>query len=83
MNKPEITPPPLFHHIRDATTAAHQCHSLTTSDFGALVQGGSELSFDMPHINRDMVVVIQGLVILFCGALGNVFKGWWRKLAKN
>jgi simple sugar transport system permease protein len=42
--------------------------------FGALVQGGSELSFDMPHINRDMVVVIQGLVILFCGALDNLFE---------
>ena len=43
--------------------------------FGALVQGGSELSFDMPKINRDMVVVIQGLVILFCGALENLFRG--------
>ena len=42
--------------------------------FGALYQGGSELSFDMPHVNHDMVVVIQGLVILFCGALENVFK---------
>ena len=42
--------------------------------FGAMVQGGSELSFDMPHLNRDMVVVIQGLVILFCGALENIFK---------
>jgi ABC-type uncharacterized transport system permease subunit len=42
--------------------------------FGALYQGGSQLSFDMPKINRDMVVVIQGLVILFCGALENVFK---------
>ncbi len=42
--------------------------------FGALYQGGSQLSFDMPKVNRDMVVVIQGLVILFCGALENVFK---------
>jgi simple sugar transport system permease protein len=42
--------------------------------FGALVQGGSQLSFDMPRINRDMVVVIQGLVILCCGALENVFR---------
>ena len=42
--------------------------------FGALYQGGSELSFDMPHINRDMVVVIQGLVILFCGALEHLFR---------
>jgi general nucleoside transport system permease protein len=36
--------------------------------FGALYQGGSELSFDMPTITRDMVVVIQGLIILVCGA---------------
>ena len=43
--------------------------------FGALAQGGSQLAFDMPKINRDMVVVIQGLVILFCGALENVFRG--------
>jgi simple sugar transport system permease protein len=42
--------------------------------FGALAQGGSQLSFDLPKINRDMVVVIQGLVILFCGALENVFR---------
>lgn len=42
--------------------------------FGALAQGGSLLSFDMPKINRDMVVVIQGLVILFCGALENLFR---------
>jgi simple sugar transport system permease protein len=42
--------------------------------FGALAQGGSQLSFDMPKINRDMVVVIQGLVILFCGALENLFR---------
>ena len=42
--------------------------------FGALAQGGSQLAFDLPKINRDMVVVIQGLVILFCGALENVFR---------
>jgi ABC-type uncharacterized transport system permease subunit len=42
--------------------------------FGALAQGGSQLSFDMPKINRDLVVVIQGLVILFCGALENLFR---------
>jgi len=42
--------------------------------FGALYQGGSQLSFDMPRVNRDMVVLIQGLVILFCGALENVFR---------
>jgi simple sugar transport system permease protein len=42
--------------------------------FGALYQGGSQLSFDMPKINRDMVVVIQGLVILFCGAMENLWR---------
>jgi simple sugar transport system permease protein len=41
--------------------------------FGALYQGGNELAFDMPTITRDMIVVIQGLVILFAGALENLF----------
>ena len=42
--------------------------------FGALYQGGSELSFDMPKLTRDMVVVIQGLIILVCGALENALR---------
>jgi simple sugar transport system permease protein len=42
--------------------------------FGALYQGGSELSFEFPTINRELVVVIQGLVILFAGALENLFR---------
>lgn len=42
--------------------------------FGVLFQGGTELSFDMPKVNRDMVVVIQGLVILFSGAMESVFR---------
>ena len=29
----------------------------------------AELAFEMPRIKREMVVVIQGLVILFSGAL--------------
>ena len=37
--------------------------------FGILYQGGAWLSFDMPNITREMIVVIQGLVILFAGAL--------------
>ncbi|MEJ1156924.1 ABC transporter permease [Prosthecomicrobium sp. N25] len=37
--------------------------------FGVLYQGGAELAFEKPKITRDMVVVIQGLVILFAGAL--------------
>ena len=42
--------------------------------FGALYQGGSELAFEIPTFTSDMVVVIQGLVILFCGALENIFR---------
>ena len=41
--------------------------------FGALYQGGAELAFEIPAITRDMVVVIQGLVILFTGALEYLF----------
>ena len=29
-----------------------------------------------PEINRDMIVVIQGLVILFMGALEQTFRPW-------
>ncbi|MFP8965446.1 ABC transporter permease [Pokkaliibacter sp. CJK22405] len=42
--------------------------------FGALYQGGAELAFDMPNITRDMVVMIQGLIILFCGALEFMYR---------
>jgi len=42
--------------------------------FGILYQGGAELSFQKPTISRDMIVVIQGLVILFMGALEQVFR---------
>jgi general nucleoside transport system permease protein len=37
--------------------------------FGALAQGGSELAFEIPAFTRDMVTAVQGLVVLFCGAL--------------
>lgn len=37
--------------------------------FGALAQGGSELAFEIPAFSRDMVTAVQGLVVLFCGAL--------------
>jgi simple sugar transport system permease protein len=42
--------------------------------FGVLYQGGSELAFEMPKISRDMIVVIQALVILFTGALENLVR---------
>ncbi len=42
--------------------------------FGILYQGGAELAFEMPAISRDMIVVIQALVILFTGALENLVR---------
>lgn len=44
--------------------------------FGVLYQGGAELAFEIPAITREMVVVIQGLVILFSGALANMPRRW-------
>ena len=42
--------------------------------FGVLYQGGAELAFEMPAISREMIVVIQALVILFTGALDNMVR---------
>jgi simple sugar transport system permease protein len=42
--------------------------------FGALYQGGAELSLDVPALTRDMVVLIQGLVILVCGAFEHALR---------
>ena len=42
--------------------------------FGALYQGGLELQFSMPAITRDMIVVIQALVILFTGAMEGLLR---------
>ncbi len=40
--------------------------------FGALYQGGAELAFEIPGFSRDMVYTLQGLVVLFCGAMAQV-----------
>ena len=48
--------------------------------FGALYQGGAELAFEIPQITKEMVVVIQGLVILFSGALANMPRPWFANL---
>ena len=42
--------------------------------FGILYQGGSEVTFEMPNIARYMFVAVQGLIILFSGALENLFR---------
>ncbi len=52
--------------------------------FGVLYQGGAELAFEVPTITRELVVTIQGLVILFSGALAYMSTPWvtrvWRAL---
>jgi ABC-type uncharacterized transport system permease subunit len=48
--------------------------------FGALFQGGAELAFEIPTITKDMIVVMQGLVILFSGALAYVNRPMLEKL---
>ena len=42
--------------------------------FGALTQGGAELAFEAPDVPSEIVVLIQGLVILLTGALGNMLR---------
>ena len=42
--------------------------------FGMLYHGGLELAFEMPKITRDMIIAIQGLVILFAGAMEHMFR---------
>ncbi|MSP77346.1 MAG: ABC transporter permease [Rhodospirillaceae bacterium] len=48
--------------------------------FGALQQGGAELSMEISAMTREMVVVIQGLIILFSGALANLPRPWLQSL---
>lgn len=42
--------------------------------FGALYQGGTELQFEIPSISPQMVLVIQGLVVFFTGALDRLIR---------
>jgi ABC-type uncharacterized transport system permease subunit len=37
--------------------------------FGALFQGGAEVAFDVRGFSRDMVVMLQGFIVLFSGAM--------------
>ncbi len=47
--------------------------------FGALFQGGTELDFEFQTITREMVLLIQGLIILFSGALALMFVPWMER----
>ena len=40
--------------------------------FGALFQGGAEVTFELPGFTRDMVVAVQGFIVLFSGAMAYV-----------
>src|SRR5471032_855057 len=41
--------------------------------FGALIQGGFDLSLEKPNIPTETFIFIQGLIILFCGAMENLY----------
>jgi ABC-type uncharacterized transport system permease subunit len=58
--------------------------------FGALYQGGAELAFEIPGFSREMVFTLQGLIVLFAGAMAQVAAPalaragckavrWWRR----
>ena len=62
--------------------------------FGALFQGGAEVAFEVRGFSRDMVVMLQGFIVLFSGAMTYVMApllarglGWvsrpFAKLAKD
>jgi len=40
--------------------------------FGALFQGGAEVAFEVRGFSRDMVVMLQGFIVLFSGAMAYV-----------
>lgn len=48
--------------------------------FGILSQGGAELAFEIPAITPEMIIVIQGLIILFSGALANLSRPLFERL---
>jgi general nucleoside transport system permease protein len=48
--------------------------------FGALYQGGAELAFEIQGFSRDMVFTLQGLIVLFAGAMAQVAAPWLTRL---
>jgi simple sugar transport system permease protein len=40
--------------------------------FGALFQGGAEVAFEVRGFSREMVVMLQGFIVLFSGAMAYV-----------
>ncbi len=48
--------------------------------FGVLYQGGVEVSFELQGFSREMVVTVQGLIVLFAGAMSMVSAPLFAKL---
>jgi len=48
--------------------------------FGALFQGGAEVSMEVSGFSRDMVVMLQGFIVLFSGAMAYVISPWVGRL---
>ncbi len=48
--------------------------------FGSLLQGGAELDFEFRTITRDVALLIQGLIVLFSGALALMLAPWLTRL---
>ena len=48
--------------------------------FGFLYQGGAEMTFENPKISRELIVAVQGMIILFAGALPLLFKPMFVRL---
>jgi simple sugar transport system permease protein len=51
--------------------------------FGALTQGGLDLSLEKPLITLEMIIFIQGLIILFVGGLELLFVPLLSKLVRG
>jgi simple sugar transport system permease protein len=53
---------------------------LAATLFGALYQGGAELALEKNNIPRDLVILVQGLVILMAGALEHMYRPFVSRL---
>ncbi len=55
---------------------------LAAALFGILMQGGFDLSFEKPNIPTETFIFIQGVIILFCGAMENMYAPALARLLK-
>jgi general nucleoside transport system permease protein len=51
--------------------------------FGALNQGGAALSFEMPNVTHDVVILAEGVAIFVCGALDGAARGHLGRLVQT